>query len=144
MPLTRSPLTGRCFACRLRRMNDEIARARGRSERSGLFRLQLALEFMAIYVGGPLAILALHCTGILFVALWLGALIALAGTRKRASLPWPALWHEVRGIALRFLVLAPLITVATWLVFPNLFLGLPRKRPLFWAMIMVLYPLLSV
>ncbi len=99
---------------------------------------------MAIYVGGPLAILALHRPGILFVALWLGALIALAGTRGQGPLPRPALWREVRGIALRFIILAPLIAVATWLAFPNLFLGLPRQRPLFWAIIMVLYPLLSV
>ena len=125
-------------------MNDEIAPARSRREHSRLFRLQLALEFMAIYVGGPLAILAIHRPGILFAALWLGALIARAGTRGRERLPRPALWHEARGIALRFLVLAPLITAATWLAFPNLFLGLPRQRPLFWAAIMVLYPLLSV
>jgi membrane protease YdiL (CAAX protease family) len=41
-------------------------------------------------------------------------------------------------------VLAPLITAVTWLAFPHLFLELPRGRPVFWAMIMVLYPLLSV
>lgn len=111
---------------------------------SGLSRLRLAAEFAAIYIGGPLAILAVHRGGILFVILWLGALIAWAGTRHRPPLPRPALWRELRGIALRFAVLAPLITLATWLAFPGLFLSLPRSRPLFWALIMVLYPLLSV
>lgn len=111
---------------------------------SGLFRVWLTIECAAIFIGGPLAILAIHRGGILFVALWLGALIAWAGTRGRQTLPKPILAHEIRGIALRFAVLAPLITLATWLVWPELFLSLPRQRPLFWALIMVLYPLLSV
>jgi uncharacterized protein len=115
-----------------------------RSTVSGLFRLRLALEFAAIYIGGPLAILAIHRGGILFLVLWLGALIAWLGTRGRAKLPKPVLRHEIRGIALRFAVLAPLITLVTWVAFPHFFLGLPRQRPLFWALIMVLYPLLSV
>ena len=106
--------------------------------------MRLAAEFALIFIGGPLAILALHQAGILFLALWLGALIAWAGTRRQPPLPKPRLHHELGGIALRFAVLAPLITLATWLLWPQLFLSLPRARPLFWALIMVLYPLLSV
>jgi membrane protease YdiL (CAAX protease family) len=54
------------------------------------------------------------------------------------------MWPELRGIAIRFSALAPLIALATWLAFPHLFLELPRQRPLLWALIMVFYPLLSV
>ncbi|MCB8878624.1 CPBP family intramembrane metalloprotease [Acidisoma cellulosilytica] len=115
-----------------------------RSRPSGLLHVRLALEFAAIFIGGPLAILAIHRGGILFLILWLGALVAWAGTRGRAKLPKPAAMHEIRGILIRFAVLAPLITLVTWAAFPHLFLSLPRQRPLFWALIMVLYPLLSV
>jgi uncharacterized protein len=123
-------------------MSLEAADERG--GRSGLLRLRLAVEFAAIFIGGPLAILAIHRAFVLFLALWLGALVAWAGTRDRAELPRAALWRELRGIAVRFAVLAPLIALATWLAFPHLFLGLPRQHPLFWGLIMVLYPLLSV
>jgi membrane protease YdiL (CAAX protease family) len=91
-----------------------------------------------------LAILAIHRAGILFLALWLGAVIAWLGTRGQDKPPQPDIGRELRGVLIRFAVLAPLVTVATWLVFPDLFLSLPRDRPVFWAIIMVLYPLLSV
>jgi len=112
--------------------------------RGELFRLRLAMEFAAIFIGGPLAILAIRQRGVLFLVLWLGALIAYFNTRGRPPFPRHPMLPEVRGIAVRFSVLAPLIAVATWLAFPNLFLELPRQRPLLWALIMVLYPLLSV
>jgi uncharacterized protein len=108
------------------------------------FRLRLSMEFAAIFIGGPLAILAIHQRGVLFLVLWLGALVAFFNTRGRPPFPKRPLWPEVRGIAVRFSVLAPLIAVVTWLAFPQLFLELPRQRPLLWAIIMVLYPLLSV
>jgi uncharacterized protein len=126
------------------RMNFDTTDKQDRSGCSGLFRLRLAMEFTAIFIGGPLAILAIHHGFILFLVLWLGALIAWAGTRGQAKLAKPALWHEACGIAVRFSVLAPLIALVTWLAFPHLFFTLPRQRPLFWAIIMVLYPLLSV
>lgn len=115
-----------------------------RGGRPGLLRLRLAIEWAVLYLGGPLAILGLRRGGILFLILWIGALLAWAGTRSRPPLPRPVLRHELRGIALRFALLAPLITLATWALWPELFLSLPRQRPLFWALIMVLYPLLSV
>jgi uncharacterized protein len=123
-------------------LDTEPGQARGAG--SGLFRLRLAAEFAALYIGGPLAILGLRRGGILFLILWIGALLAWAGTRSRPAQPRPAVWCELRGIALRFAILAPLITLATWALWPDWFLSLPRQRPLFWALIMLLYPLLSV
>jgi hypothetical protein len=102
------------------------------------------VEFAAIYGGGPLAILAIRRAGILFVALWLGAVIAWLGTRGREKPARPDIRRDIRGVLIRFAVLAPLVTLVTWRVFPELFLSLPRDRPVFWAIIMVLYPLLSV
>ena len=121
------------------------ASARTRSSASWALRLWLVVEFAAIYGGGPLAILAIRRAGILFVALWLAAVIAWLGTRGRQPpSPGASVGQALRGVFLRFAVLAPLVTLATWLSFPDLFLSLPRSRPLFWAIIMVLYPLLSV
>ncbi|MCB8876505.1 CPBP family intramembrane glutamic endopeptidase [Acidisoma silvae] len=125
-------------------MSIDTTSEQARRPASGLLLARLALEFAAIFIGGPLAILAIHRGGILFLVLWLGALIAWAGTRGRPALPKPALRREIRGILIRFAVLAPAITLVTWAAFPHLFLSLPRQRPLFWALIMVLYPLLSV
>ncbi len=110
----------------------------------GFFHLRLLIEFVAIFVGGPLAVLAIHQRGALFLVLWLGALVAFFNTRGRPPFPKHPMWPELRGIAVRFSVLAPLIALVTWLAFPHLFLELPRQRPLLWAIIMVLYPLLSV
>lgn len=115
-----------------------------RARPAGRGRAWLALEFLAIYGGGPLAILALHRAGALFLLLWLGALIAWLGGRGRSPALRPQIAQELRAIGIRFLILAPMITLATWLLWPQLFLSLPRSRPLFWALIMVLYPLLSV
>ena len=118
--------------------------ARTEPAASWALRLWLAVEFAAIYGGGPLAILAIRRAGILFVVLWLGAAIAWLATRGQPKLPRPDIGHALYGVLIRFAVLAPLITLATWLVFPDFFLSLPRERPIFWAIIMVMYPLLSV
>lgn len=123
-------------------MNSDITTGEARA--TGLFRLRLALEWVVIFGGGPLAILAIHRGGALFLILWIGALVAWAGTRGKAPLPRPPVRREIAGILMRFAILAPLITLATWALWPEYFLGLPRTRPLFWAIIMVLYPLLSV
>lgn len=125
-------------------MSLDTPPAQGGSTQPTPSRTRLAIEFTAIFIAGPLAILAIHRAFILFLALWLGALIALTATRKHPPLPNPARCQAVRGIALRFSILAPLIALATWLAFPLLFLSLPRQHPRFWLLIMLLYPLLSV
>src|ERR1700733_5779274 len=105
----------------MRRMSYDTPLGQGRSS---FFRLRLALEFVAIFIGGPLAVLAIHRGGVLFLALWLGALVAFFSTRSRPPFPRHLVWPEVRSIAVRFSVLAPLVAVATWLAFPHLFLEL--------------------
>ncbi|MBU0799867.1 MAG: CPBP family intramembrane metalloprotease, partial [Alphaproteobacteria bacterium] len=50
----------------------------------------------------------------------------------------------LRPILLRFIILAPLITLAAWLFVPDDFLSFPRRAPERWLMVMLLYPLLSV
>ena len=52
--------------------------------------------------------------------------------------------RELLSILGIFAVAGSAITAFVWLRLPEVFLGLPMHRPGLWAMIMVLYPLLSV
>lgn len=52
--------------------------------------------------------------------------------------------RRVTRVILRFAIFGPVLTLATWAIFPHLFLSLPREHPIFWLVIMVLYPVLSV
>lgn len=100
------------------------------------------LEFLALFGGAPLVIVAVRKPGILALALWGGALLVwLAGHGIGPPAADPR-WR--RRILLRFAILAPLLTLAVGLLDPAHFLDLPRHRPLLWALIMVLYPALSV
>lgn len=105
-------------------------------------RERLALEFLLLFGGAPLLILFLREPGVLVLLLWGAALIVwLAGRGIDGLVPTPG-W--CRGILFRFAILAPLLALAVLLLDPAHFLDLPRHRPLLWALIMVLYPALSV
>jgi membrane protease YdiL (CAAX protease family) len=55
-----------------------------------------------------------------------------------------AVARRVLRMIRRFSICGAALTLATWLIFPHLFLSLPREHPIFWLAIMVLYPVLSV
>jgi CAAX protease family protein len=52
-----------------------------------------------------------------------------------------ALWRPIVAL---FVPAAAALTLAVRAFAPGLFLNMPYRNPLFWALIMVLYPLLSV
>ena len=52
--------------------------------------------------------------------------------------------RELRHVLYRFLLCAVLLTVLTYALQPALLFGFVRTMPLFWALVMLLYPLLSV
>ena len=108
-----------------------------------LRRARLGAEFLALYGGGPLLILMERRAGLLFGMIWFGALLAFVWMRGDRAAPH-VFSAEIREIFVRFVVLAPLIALLTWFLWPDTFLSLPRQKPLFWLMIMCLYPLLSV
>lgn len=115
-------------------------------ERRG--RVLLGAELAAIYLGLPVLIatdvVPLH----VLLALWLvGGICLLALLRDPgfdrhrlggAVRPW------VRPILLRFAVLAPVLALVTWTAAPELLLAFPRREPVWWAVVMLLYPPLSV
>ena len=49
----------------------------------------------------------------------------------------------LRRVALRVLFIAPLLAALVLALRPEAFLEFPLRRPVFWAVVMVLYPLLS-
>lgn len=51
---------------------------------------------------------------------------------------------EVMRILARFVICALLMTGATYLLQPELLFGFVRTKPQFWAVVMVMYPLISV
>ncbi|MBO1360795.1 CPBP family intramembrane metalloprotease [Acetobacter sacchari] len=108
-------------------------------------RIRRAAEFLLLFVGGPLAILALHRAGVLFGLLWAAAALAWISQRgATAPQSGQTLGAALRTPLLRFIVLAPLIMIAAWIWSPQTLFSLPREKPGFWLVIVVLYPLLSV
>lgn len=100
-------------------------------------------EFLALYGGGPLLVLALRQPGILFAGLWVGAIIAWRSIRERLPVSHDV-HREIRAVFIRFGILGSALTILAYFLWPTHFLDLPRHRPGFWLVIMGLYPLLSV
>jgi uncharacterized protein len=107
-------------------------------------------EFMLIFVLPP----ALYAFGIVRVmlipAIGLMALLSLLLLRRDKSFPQSQLWnaHDLRrrliSVGLVFLVAGTLMTLCVAWLLPGRLWALLRYRPLLWAAVMVLYPLLSV
>jgi uncharacterized protein len=62
-----------------------------------------------------LLVLFLRLSGVLFLLLWAGAFIAYFLTRRVQPTPKDGS-AEIRAVLLRFAVLAPVVTGATWLL----------------------------
>jgi membrane protease YdiL (CAAX protease family) len=73
-----------------------------------------------------------------FAGLFLMAVAPAADAAERAQA------RETGRILRHFIIFGAAITLATRLARPGTFLDLPRQQPILWAVIMVLYPLLSV
>ena len=113
-------------------------------------KLRLAAEFLLLFVALPL----LFAGGVLRLpllpTLWLialGCLVTLLLDRRfdRRRL-WNAssLRRRVARAALPFLLAAPLLTLLVLAFEPERLFQFVRQRPLVWAIVMVLYPVLSV
>jgi len=146
-------------------------------EKPGEIRVFLWTEFILLFAGAPLLVLAVRRAGILFLVLWLGGAVSYRASRTIRA-PGPVDWGRIlRRLALfapfriglllcvaagprseaerkanrasgllllRFVLCGVVLTALTRWFFPGLFLSLPRLHPVFWVVIMVLYPLLSV
>ena len=112
---------------------------------------RLWIEFALLMVAAPLAMDAMLSVKYLLPAIWLAALYCwlvvrlLAG--KGARLGWNSAAITRAAcvpILRRFAVSALLMGGLTWALAPELLFGFVREKPLLWAAVMLLYPILSV
>jgi membrane protease YdiL (CAAX protease family) len=108
-------------------------------------------EFFVLMVGIPTLFYFVIPVKYLLPVLWLAALACHFGSRgplRDLTPDWwgrnAVNWQNLKPILLRFAIAAPLLTLATWLLAPQLLFGFVRTQPIFWLLIMFLYPLLSV
>lgn len=108
------------------------------------------IEFGILTLVVPLALYFFTPQRWMFGGLWLTAAYAWWIWRRMGDNA--PLWDMaalrdrsmMRPMLLRFAVCAALMTALTLLMIPERFLGFMSEKPLLWAMVMVLYPLLSV
>lgn len=111
-------------------------------------RARLWLEFLALFIGVPIVMVATFGLYPLFPVIISLALVACVLLHLTPGWSFRMLWKgpvigEWRIIAVYFV-----LTLATCLAFvftliPEMFLALPKNRPELWVLIMVAYPLVS-
>ena len=116
--------------------------------KAAITRPGLALEFVALYLGAPLAIALFMPGRLLFPALALFSLAGLALLWFTGGFDWRGLlrgwgrlpWPEIAGLALAVLLAGIAIL---WLTRPEALFQILRHRPGFLPVIWLLYPILS-
>jgi uncharacterized protein len=111
----------------------------------------LWLEFAFLSIGMPLLFLTVIPTRALFVVLWCSAFYTLWVLKRYHGLSLLVIWnHAALTRANIFPILKQSVLACTaigllvWYFLPEKFLLFPQERPALWAMVMLLYPLLSV
>ena len=112
-------------------------------------RLFLLFEFLILYVGVPTACVIGICPGHPFFALWFISIVCLMALIFDPQFAVSHLWgvNHWKGagrIIVRFILMAFLLGCYVVIFEPQLLLNFPRHRPLLWAVVMILYPVLSV
>jgi len=113
-----------------------------------LKNIYLPIESAVLFILIPVLI-ALDIINLpLFSILWIGAAFALLMLHLDKSFDKKQLWNfkktNFKAIGIRFFVSALFLTLITLLIEPNSFLQFVKSNTLFWAIIMIGYPLLSV
>lgn len=116
--------------------------------RSALGEAGRIAEFVAIFIGGPLALAFLLPPSAMFPALIGVSLFGAALLTITAGFSWRELLGGMRAVPARAVLALAAVTAAVsavlvhWLV-PHMWLFLPTRLPDLWLTILVLYPLLS-
>jgi uncharacterized protein len=118
---------------------------------SGHSRLFLAVEFVLLFIGLPLALDFGLASGLPPLSiLWVVAAWCLFTLVRDPTFDSRGLWNaaalrrQLPQMLALFAAAAALLALLVRLRAPHLFLALPRAQPVTWAGVMVLYPLLSV
>lgn len=115
-----------------------------------MMRLTRWAEMLAIFFIGPVigaAVFHPRHGMIVLAALTAGSLtVLLLDPRFDRSRLWNRAGARLalRGILIRWAVAMAALTAAVLILIPDRFLAFPRERPTVWALVMVLYPVLSV
>ena len=111
----------------------------------------LIVELVLLMLGLPLAMVYVLPVKLLLPIIWLMAWACHYCVRKMEHVPTAlpvkpeALTKEnFRPILRRFMINAALLTVMTLLFKPELFLNFVIANPMFWLVVMLAYPLISV
>jgi uncharacterized protein len=108
------------------------------------------VEALVLFVAGPSLLAASHRPGLLFPAIWTLGAVCLVILLREPRFVRGYLWNWTgakaywRSIWPRFLLAAALLTFILYLREPSRLLALPRHKPGLWALILLLYPVLSV
>lgn len=113
-------------------------------------RTALVAEFLLLFVALPLGYRFKPFPFPIIPALWLLTAYCLILLLRDPSFDRKLLWNTSvlrqvwQQIVVLFVVLAALIAAAIFLLRPEWAFNLVRHTPLFWALVMALYPVLSV
>jgi len=105
---------------------------------------------LALFLLVPIAISLFNIRAWIFPILWLGSAICVLLLVLDKSFDRRQLWNaralrsELPHILILYTGVVFVAALALWIFFPDRFLSLPRERPRLYALVMVLYPLLSV
>lgn len=113
-------------------------------------RLRLWLEIAVIFIGIPPLIMLAGQRWLMLVALWLGAAFAVVAMKKLQGFNHRREWNlagvkaGIAPVLARFIILSLFLLIFTAWHDPERLFSFPRERPVVWAAVMLLYPVLSV
>lgn len=114
-------------------------------------RLWLTTELMLVTVGVPLLLWLALPPRYILLALWVMAIVCYKARQRLDPEQRLGSWNRqaicaknLIPILLRFVLCASLLTAATWWFEPESLLSFVKSAPLFWMMVMMLYPVFSV
>lgn len=112
-------------------------------------RFYLICELLGIFIIVPAIIYVLLPVSIM-PFLWSIVLLSLWAVFKDKTFDRDSLWRSselkknYRGMLLQFILIAAAMITLVYFISPDHLFSLLKEKPMFWALIMVLYPLLSV
>jgi uncharacterized protein len=113
-------------------------------------RTGLWVEFLLLFVGMPLGYRFSPRPIPALPVLWVAALYCWWQLRRDPTFSRVLLWNpepavrQLPSILICFVVVAGLVWIGVRMIAPEILFSFVRTRPVFWALVMVLYPVLSV
>ncbi len=113
-------------------------------------KIALIFEFLLLFLALPLALRLLPARFSPLPALWAASLYCLHVLWRTPGFHAVRLWdaaalpHAIFSVFAIFTIAATVTTVAVWMWRPQQLFGFVRMHPTTWAVVMVLYPMLSV